>query len=413
MRFRLLFLSILFLFFGVRTGFAVSFTISNPQYNNSEVTIDVLLSGLTSSSCLNGVCYLQAAFTSPSPIRYFGFTKNNNAQWYQYISSPTQSYIQSTFFNFQPIGGTWSGQLTLKVNAEDSNYHGPGSYNIKAWRYSGNSNSASGDSGVISVNIPASIPTPTPSPNLTTSPTITSFSPSPSSNTTSSSFLISNVASQVNSNQSFSTTINLSLPANPSTTFYLKGAFKKANGSNYFGQTKVSDNWVKNSGSYSSQYQINTDSSGNWTGNLEVQSDSSDSGFTGTGDYIFKVGRYTSSGSGPSWSNEAIIKIIAVENLQAETLETTSSPTIPPSGSPLVKTGIISSTETKGNGKLKYRIASVAAATTEASLDKLAKVNVKNQKQTNPFFWAGLIFVFTGTASIGYIYLKKNGKIHF
>ncbi|MDP3758592.1 MAG: hypothetical protein Q8Q86_02635, partial [Candidatus Daviesbacteria bacterium] len=75
---------------------------------------------------------------------------------------------------------------------------------------------------------------------------------------------------------------------------------------------------------------------------------------------------------------------------------------------------ITASTQPKSSKKVMYRIASVAAATTEATyLDKPAKVVVKNQKQINPFFWAGLIFIFAGTLSIGYIYLKKNEKLHF
>lgn len=189
MRITFLIFTSLYLLFGVSPVFAaISFTISNPQQSEDEVTIDVSLSGLISSSCLNGTCYLQAAFTSPTPIRYFGSTKNNNDQGYEYISSPTQSYIQSTFFTFQPVSGTWSGQLTLKINAESPNYKGPGAYNIKAWRYSGNSNSYAGDPATLTVNlvgpsptpIPTPIPTPSPSPTLKPSPTPT---PLPSSST--------------------------------------------------------------------------------------------------------------------------------------------------------------------------------------------------------------------------------------
>ncbi len=184
---KIVFLILLYLFFGVKPVAAISFAISNPQQSENEVTIDVSLSGLTSSSCLNGSCYLQAAFTSPTPIKYFGSTKNNNDQWYEYISSPTQSYMQSTFFTFQPVSGTWSGQLTLKINAESPNYKGPGAYNIKAWRYSGNSNSYAGDPATLAVNVvgPTPTPTPTPSPSPTPkpSPTPTPLSSSSASKT--------------------------------------------------------------------------------------------------------------------------------------------------------------------------------------------------------------------------------------
>ncbi len=53
-----------------------------------------------------------------------------------------------------------------------------------------------------------------------------------------------------------------------------------------------------------------------------------------------------------------------------------------------------------------YRIASVAGVT--ASTTPLAILEAK----TNPIFWAGIIFIFAGALLIGYIYLKKNAKIH-
>jgi len=247
---------------------------------------------------------------------------------------------------------------------------------------------------------PATTPTPSPADNPTPTPTPLSF------------FTITNTPSQINSDQQFNITVNLSLPSNPNTTFYLKGAFKKPDGSNYFGETLVSGSWVKNGSSFTNQYQITTDSSGNWSGTLEVRPDNSDSGFTGTGDYIFKVGRYTASGSGPTWSNESTIKIISAENQQEENITTTSSPATSPISSPSTKTETTSSVPAKSSGKLTYRIASVAAAATAASpLKKEDKIDIKSQKQTSPAFWTGLILIIAGAGSIGYIYLKKNGKI--
>lgn len=54
------------------------------------------------------------------------------------------------------------------------------------------------------------------------------------------------------------------------------------------------------------------------------------------------------------------------------------------------------------------RIATVAGAQTATPE---GTVEVKNQKQTSPFIWVGLIFIFAGTGLIGYIYFKKNAKI--
>lgn len=273
----------------------------------------------------------------------------------------------------------------------------PGTYywKVKAKDSSGNWGSFS---SIWSFTLSSSNPTSTPTPSPTPTPLASTVSPT-------SSFTISNIPSQINSDQSFSAAVNLSLPNNPNTNFYLKGAFKKLDSSNYFGQTKVSGNWVKNGSSYSSQYQIITDSSGNWSGNLEVQPDSGDSGFTGSDDYIFKIGRYTSSGSGPTWSSEATIKIISAGSDQGRTLTDISSPTTSPSSSP--------SNQPKSYDKLIYHNATVAGAEASASTSASTstKVAIKNQKQTTPIFWVGLIFIFAGIGSIGYIYLKKNGKI--
>lgn len=56
--------------------------------------------------------------------------------------------------------------------------------------------------------------------------------------------------------------------------------------------------------------------------------------------------------------------------------------------------------------KTSYKIASVAAATTQPSPS--AHIEVKNQKQTNPLVWGGIFLVFVGAGFLGYIYLKKR-----
>lgn len=281
-RIYLLIFTILSLLFGITPAFAaITFTASNPQYSNEEATVDVSISGLTSSSCPNSYCYLQAAFTAPSLIRYFGFTKNHNGQWYEYIGSPDLSYIQSTFFAFLPQNGSWSGQLTLRINPDDADYKDPGTYNIKVWRYTGNSSSAANASDFVTINITGSTPTPI----LTSSPT-----PSP-------------------------TIVPTSTPT-PTKTPSPSSTPKKT----------------------------------------------------------------TTPAPSPA-------------------------PTISPTLAPRP-------TSIPTNSKAA-RIASVAATTATATPSSSPVVEVKNQKQINPFVWIGLIFIFAGIGSIGYIYLKSNGKIPF
>lgn len=252
---------------------------------------------------------------------------------------------------------------------------------------------------------PSPSPTPTPAPTPTPTPSSVSAGSSASS-----SFSISGIPLQVNSDQQFSVSVSLSLPNNPNTAFYLKGAFKKVDGSNYFGLTKVSGSWIKNGSTYSNQYPITTDSSGNWSGNLEVQVDSEDSGFTGSGDYIFKVARYTSTGSGPTWSNESNIQITALENTdQGSTSSENSSSTTTPSSSPKsvqsAKSKTTSSSQSKSYDRGVYHSASVAAAATTIPL---ASTEVKSQQKGNYFSWIGVLMITGGILVLAFVYLRSR-----
>ncbi|MBI2596825.1 hypothetical protein HYW41_01600 [Candidatus Daviesbacteria bacterium] len=86
-----------------------------------------------------------------------------------------------------------------------------------------------------------------------------------------------------------------------------------------------------------------------------------------------------------------------------------SGPTASPSP-PVTSTPKASLSKSIITPKPNYRIASVAAAT--ASATPSAKVAVKNQKQINYFVWIGIIFIFAGISSLGYIYLRKNANLH-
>ncbi|HBQ51270.1 TPA: hypothetical protein DD690_04805 [Candidatus Daviesbacteria bacterium] len=233
-------------------------------------------------------------------------------------------------------------------------------------------------------------------------------SPSPSS---ASSFTISNVPSSIDSTQTFTTSITLELSSYPNTKFYLKGAFVKSGSTNYFGYTKVNDSWVKNNNTYSDQYSITTDSSGKWSGSLEIQPDVFDSGYEGTNDYIFKVGRYTSSGNGPTWSNEITIKINAKEVEMAEENINLSALSVPKSSSVLG--------ESKKQEDLPETVYSLERYKKSASRSALAtpsskpKTKVKGER-INFLIPLGAILVIIGAIPISYAiyhqFRKRNQR---
>lgn len=265
---------------------------------------------------------------------------------------------------------------------------------------------------------PEPTPTSTPSQEPTPVPTASSTSEPSTSSTPVSAFAISNSPSEINSDQSFSLTVNLSLPNNPNTHFYLKGAFKKMDGSNYFGLTKVSGNWIKNGSSYSSQLPLTTDSSGNWNSTIDLMPDTDDAGFTGSGDYILKLGRYTDSGSGPTWSNEMNIKINHIENNQtssnSENTTIINSKTVSPSPSSkiiIIESAPKKSTLLTSNKKDETKIASIAGVSSSSAIKSQSpspEIAETNKKGVNVFSIIGGILTISGITSLGFLLLKSR-----
>lgn len=381
MRIKLLILTYLFLFFRVSSVFAIDPpSLISPQ-NNSTAT----------SSKLEWQTPSYPIYTQGNP--YIVQVKNIPT-----FTSQDDRYKTNTYYTPKLSDGIWYWRVKAK-NSDGiwSNWSDTWSFNLTT---------------STSTTTPTPSPSPTPA-SPVNEPTPTSNSSSADSSSSPSSFTISNIPSQINSDQSFSVSVNLTLPNNTNSTFYLKGAFKKPEGSNYFGLTKVNSSWIKNGSSYSNQYLITTNSTGNWSGNLEVKPDSEDSGFIGSGDYIFKLARYTSSGSGPTWNNnEANINIVQTnistnqDTTDQQTVTDNSSPSNVSSFDPspnVQKTTLAKSTSSP---KLNYQIASVAG--TSASAGPKNEIKKGNKKPKNIFLIIGLSLVFVGIGSLGYIYWKRR-----
>lgn len=376
------------------------FTFTIPQTTITDVQeIDASVN-LSLQGQGNKTYYLEGALKKEGSTNYFGLTWNDSS-WVKYTANNYTTLKSITLYST----GKWNGIVKVKIDKSSSLFTGDGNYTLRMKRFTSSGSNYWADNDialtVILPSSPTSTPVSTPTPSTSTGST---------SSSASSSFTISNTPSQINSDQSFSVSINLSLPNNPNANFYLKGAFKKAGSSNYFGLTKVNSSWIKSGSTYSNQYPITTDSSGNWSGNIEVQPDNEDSGFSGSGEYIFKVGRYTSTGSGPTWSNESNIQIAALENTDQDSVSSdNSSSTTIPSSSP--KSGqsakTKSSSQSKSSNKLAYHSATVAAATTSASP---STKEVKTQRNASNFIsWIGTGLILTGISLLAYIYLRSRG----
>lgn len=377
--------ALFFLFAGVSSAFAVTVTLSNipSTISDQPFNFDVSVTGASA-----GTNYLRIDLYKDGTTNYFGETFVNGT-WYN--GSDGTQYFPIIILS----GQVWTGSVQGKVGTPSStDFPGSGTYKLKIRRYTSSGTASSGDDQTpTSIEIALASPTPTPS-------------PTPDSTNSSSTFTISDTPSKINFDQSFSVKVTLSIPNNPNTEYYLKGAFKHTDSTRYFGLTKNGSNWIEYGDDLTDQLKITTDGSGNWSGEAEVKPDSFDNDYKGSGDYTFKIGRLTSTGSGPTWSNETTIRIEGGNTptpIPTSTPKPSPTPTPTPSPKPKSPTPSITPKSTPESSSV------AGVATSQPS----PQIEVKNQKQINPIIWVGLIFVIAGTGAIGYIYWKKkHDKIH-
>jgi len=288
------------------------------------------------------------------------------------FSSPDKSSYTNSF-SYSPQGlpnGNWS----WRVKAKDKNEI------WSDWSTVFKFNIGSGSSSTQPISQPV------PSPSRVSA----SATPSKSDNA----FIIKDLPSEINSDQDFEISVFLSLPDKATTRFHLKGAFKKSDSSNYFGESFIGNSWIKNNSSYSNQFRVETDKDGKWEGKIKVRPDIEDSGFDGTGSYVFKVGRYTDSGGGPTWSNELGVKINAV-NIPEPTKS--GQPEEEP-GEEVESEDSLEESLTKAAPSRAYeiKIASVAGEATKSdNITPKEEIRVLEEKRVN---W---VLVFLGLGVVG------------
>lgn len=176
--------------FGFSPPAFVAFTITNVAPSEINSSNDAFTVDVSTSSLESNPQYLQLALTAVgSPTNLLGFTQNNAGSWYVYKSSPTSSDLTSTFYSFTHDNGSWSGQISGKVDIEDTGYIGSGQYNLRLYKYTiseaGNVSSSyvtwssptvvniSASSTPTPTFVPTNTPVPTTAPTATKTPTPT------------------------------------------------------------------------------------------------------------------------------------------------------------------------------------------------------------------------------------------------
>lgn len=143
----------------------------------------------------------------------------------------------------------------------------------------------------------------------------------------------SGLPSTINQDEEF--TIQTSLAgASTNTTYYLRAAFYTDATTQYFGYTYNNQGaWNNSPSNYTQFYQINTGSTGTFSGPIKVKVDLLSTYFKGSGEYQFKLGRYTEAGSGPTWSDASVTTIIGPTPTPTP-IPPTATPTLQPTSAP-------------------------------------------------------------------------------
>lgn len=157
---------------------AINFEISNASVSSENIiSVDINLTDVTTANCPESKCFFQGFLRQTESDNYFGFTKNNTGDWIPYQPNPVSSYILSNYLYCEVQDSSCSiAGAQMKFNSDDPEYNGPGQYELKFGRYTGQSNSRAGDfSNILLVDLTSSAPTPkptdTPKPDSTETPT--------------------------------------------------------------------------------------------------------------------------------------------------------------------------------------------------------------------------------------------------
>jgi hypothetical protein len=150
------------------------------------------------------------------------------------------------------------------------------------------------------------------------------------------SFTFDGAPSSIYFEDNFAVNFHLQVNNSSGKSYFIKGAFSYSQTpTSYFGYTKNNEGSWHNGSDKNGYYKITMDENGEWEGAVEVKLDPYDSGYKGSGEYNFKLGRYTEGGSSPTYCDkESEACSVAVIKVTAPTPTSTPTPTSPPSPTP-------------------------------------------------------------------------------
>lgn len=124
-----------------------SISTSEMSSPDDSVTINASAAGLTTTTSR-----LQAIFTkSLDSPRYFSFSQNQNGEWYQYKSSPTDSEF-ADYYIVTASNSAWAGTIKVKFDNNSVGFKGAGDYYLRLKLYKSISSYSYSDPMPVKIN---------------------------------------------------------------------------------------------------------------------------------------------------------------------------------------------------------------------------------------------------------------------
>jgi hypothetical protein len=203
---------------------------------------------------------------------------------------------------------------------------------------------------------------------------------------------------------------------------FMRGVFYPS-GTNYFGYTKNNaGEWISTVSDRTKYFKIASSDliEASWSGKLKIKPDSQDPAYLGPGEYLFKIGRYTSAGdSSADWSNELAVKINGPTAtptpvptiVSTNTPNSTASPAPTKSSTPTPSKFPTPKPTKSTTPKSSESLSEVLGLTTESSPDATLSPDDDANKKKSPLlpaFFIGSGVLMVGFAVYNLVRARKN-----